>query len=892
MTRQILTDIREAFMATKTLLFILIALSSGCAQQTLSAAAQPSQPEEISFLSVGVDQSARADERLKKFLEKAVDERASKAGLRRAASFSAQTMDYGGVIRALVERDEDSNRGYLARITPYAYVAAEMLGARLKILAVYRSDATNQMTYHSYFVVNKKAFSDTMKWKAERGDPELDDVVRYVQNLKAKPATFIYHDRFSTSSYFLPSLFFKKHGVFAMERPRSELTPISVSQISSNSSGELLRLIATEKAHLAAVWDGPKKSFEKGDAQNYSKLLFIQNPSAVPNDFLVASGIDEPTQRLIVDAIVKAPGACIAPLDVPMSTERLTPKGPQCNRDEKGAVTDDFDSWYAWDSNDSKGIDDAREALARLRQEARTQVMPVVVRVRGPKGFDEQSDTLLATYVNAAKEAVRLSGTEFILEDPDLHRHPDMTWMLESTHDGAIKLTSMLDPAFKESKEVFYVSFLGEADLPQRIADLVRTRLRRIRYVWPYETKYPAVLRDLDFTPERRARVQKISWQNPQRNQYEEDTSFEARIEGIDFSKFQLSHEKGFATNADGSLNFDPMSNVAYRVVISREPHASWIWVALPYAFIALFGMACVGLVVDLRRHQQPPRGLQQTYRRIVEDYHGPWLGQELEDGAIVWSDPKKMDETVARIKSQGSFLDLLAAGAFDFEIGPIPVRFSLLVKLFRVLFKGRRLPGDLPETHGGSAAALDSLIQCLVSRNGLSPFIGFRDADAAADSAAVYPAEWEALDDIVSRHLAQLGISDKPIGTNFGSLSAPLVSAVATHFQAVLKKAKLDASLFCQTWKVEDPDNHWRLVYERDLHAPLVLRGSDGSARRANRVRLDVSPRTKARLATSANMPLRAWVFGKIHEWSVDNDVLVILLRPIAVVRDYAHQH
>jgi hypothetical protein len=294
--------------------------------------------------------------------------------------------------------------------------------------------------------------------------------------------------------------------------------------------------------------------------------------------------------------------------------------------------------------------------------------------------------------------------------------------------------------------------------------------------------------------------------------------------------------------------------------------------------------------VVDLRRHQPPPRGLQQTYGQIVENYHEPWRGQELEDSAILWTDPEKMDETVARIKSQGSFLDLLAAGAFDFEIGPIPVRPSLLIKLFRIMFKGRRLPGDLPDGHRGSADSLDSLIQCLVSRKGLSPFIGFRDGDATAGS-TVYPAEWEALDDIVSRHLAQLGISDKPIGTNFGSLSAPLVSAVATHFQAVLKKAKHDASLFCQTWKVEDQDNHWRLVYERDLHAPLVLRGQDGSARRANRVRIDVSPTVSARLATSADLPLRAWVFGKIHDWSVDNDVLTVQIRPIAVMRDYAHQ-
>ena len=63
-------------------------------------------------------------------------------------------MPYGDVIRAFAE--PDPGRGYLARITPLAYVAAEMLGAKLNILAVYQSAATNDTTYHSYFVVNKR----------------------------------------------------------------------------------------------------------------------------------------------------------------------------------------------------------------------------------------------------------------------------------------------------------------------------------------------------------------------------------------------------------------------------------------------------------------------------------------------------------------------------------------------------------------------------------------------------------------------------------------------------------------------------------------------------------------------------------------------------------------
>ena len=142
------------------------------------------------------------------------------------------------------------------------------------------------------------------------------------------------------------------------------------------------------------------------------------------------------------------------------------------------------------------------------------------------------------------------------------------------------------------------------------------------------------------------------------------------------------------------------------------------------------------------------------------------------------------------------TFLDLLAAGAFDFEIGPIPVRPSLLIKLFRIMFKGRRRgrSSRRPSRQRRFPRFADP-----VPRVAKGPVTVHRVPRRRRDRRLRHPAEWEALDDIVSRHLAQLGISDKPIRTNFGSLSAPLVSAVATHFQAVLKKAG-DASLFCQT--------------------------------------------------------------------------------------------
>ena len=49
----------------------------------------------------------------------------------------------------LIERVTTTTDRYLVRMTPYAFVAAEMLGARLEVLATYESVATGTTTYRS-----------------------------------------------------------------------------------------------------------------------------------------------------------------------------------------------------------------------------------------------------------------------------------------------------------------------------------------------------------------------------------------------------------------------------------------------------------------------------------------------------------------------------------------------------------------------------------------------------------------------------------------------------------------------------------------------------------------------------------------------------------------------
>jgi ABC-type phosphate/phosphonate transport system substrate-binding protein len=922
-------------MKKVVLLACVLLVEPACSWPTRSSDTTASPPREkiqkdITFLSIVSDEATEAaDTRLRRFLEIQIARSPEAESLPGVVRFPHQKMAYGEVIRAFVERDS-SKPPYLARMTPYAYVAAEMLGAKpLQILATYKSAATKSTIYNSYFVVRKRDFQQRSNGERAIGDApsesgaSLEDLERHLMTLRDKPAKFIYHDRFSTSSYFLPSLYFRDHKIFDM-RPTGnrELLPIQVERYPSTSSAALVTAVANADANadVAAIWDGTKAKFEGAKAnldkvneqlnrlpegsripedlrqsqETYRKLsevnekvLFIKIPKALPNDFLVASGVNQVTRKLLIDGI--------------KGCAKLRPRGRQSpaipttcpdsdnwdGDEESGPVTnsDDFAEWYAWDASQSDVQDRAREALAVLRQDARPRPTPVVVNVQPAPGASVRDE-----YLSAAREAVRLSGTEFVLYDRDLHQHVDATWLLESAHDHALTLTSKLED-FDWTSGPIPLSFVDQNDLPKRIADLVRSRLPRIRYVWPYEQKYPAVLRDIDFTPDRNVWVQRISWLDPTRNFYEQDTPFQAEIErNTDFSKFKLSDVIKFPRNADSTFNFEPMSNLAYRVLIQRQSDEQWVLMALPYCLIGLLGFACVGFVIDLRRRRPSPSGLRQTYQRLVEAYHRPWIEHEIEEREILWCDPASIDELVKKLRREGSFLDVVRSGGFDFNAGPIPVRFSILVRLATQLFAKR--PLQLLETgEAGEVAALDGLMHVLLRRRRLSPFIGFPEPNGGPRPPA-WPLEWEALNDITSRHFHEMGIGQKAIDATLGEQNGELSAVVSSHFRGVLKKGTHDASLFLQKWEIGEKAGEKGvqrcLIAEKKMTSALWFRTDDGPV---DRVRLELSLPAGARLRRTSGPSLEAAVFGKL-DYFVENGMLSLQINPIAILADHAHQH
>lgn len=524
--------------------------------------------QHIAFIGVASDQEYyQADAKLCDFLQKATQRTVDRQ----------LPENYGAAIRTVTEWRSDQSP-YLARLTPYAYVAAEMLGAEFEILATYQSRATQSRTYHSYFVVNRERYRQALPGNQA---PNLADLREYLRRLQSSsPPRFIYHDKFSTSSYFLPSLYFRAQRIFAMPAPTESLIAIDIRKLDAKSSSALVEEVAEGRADVAAVWDGTKSKYEKTpDLQTRfgSRVYFVQLPSVLPNDLLVASASLEH-----------------------QITERIHTAIPGMKSSEGNQINVGDFAWW----EDIREASDAREALAGLRRDAAAPPAPVPVRV------EESTEPALQKYIQAARQAVRLSGTEFVLFDRDLHKHVDVSWTLRLIHDGAVILKSDFQHS-QLSPQEFSISFTSPEDLTVRIGAIIHSRLHRIRYIWPYEERTPTVIRDVDFVVPARTRLeaQKINWVDPGRNEFTEGDIFEAEVEKSDFYKFRLK-DSAFPRRMDRTFDFEPMSNAAYRVVLVR-PSRERPWLkAMTVGFVVLLILAATAAVLALRRR---PSELQGT---------------------------------------------------------------------------------------------------------------------------------------------------------------------------------------------------------------------------------------------------------------------------------------
>lgn len=515
-----------------------------------SASAYPAEGQtSATFIAVALDADTRhADEALRRYLETTA-----------AVSFvSEQAYEYLAVINRLVTW-HDASGPFVARVTPYALVAAELLGADVQVLATYVGRATGGTTYQSYFVVSRERFPY---------EPELAGVLRYLREAPT-PRRFVYHSEFSTSSYFLPALFFRGNDVFDMPEAGEHAVAIRARQLGSSST-DLVRAVARGEHDLAAVWSGTKAALETTDSlTGYARRVhFIPLPTTLPNDLLVASnGLDPATVAQLREAI----GAM----------------GPR--------AIDQGDFLYWRDLN---AVPEAREALANLRWLAREGLRPATIDVQRADG----SQRVPEAFMLAARQAVRLAGPEIVNYDRDFHAQQDYRWTLRPMHDGAVVLRSRIVGSDLPDQE-FQISFRDPEDLSRRIGELFRSRLHRIRYLWPYRPDQPTILRDVDFGLEQGARVKvrRIRWLDVPRNYYVQEREFDAAVVSSDFHKFELA--AGFIQPPDrDGFGFSPMGNISYRVLLVREEHELAVFRALTVALIVLLLVGTGVAVMELRR--------------------------------------------------------------------------------------------------------------------------------------------------------------------------------------------------------------------------------------------------------------------------------------------------
>lgn len=143
------------------------------------------------------------------------------------------------------------------------------------------------------------------------------------------------------------------------------------------------------------------------------------------------------------------------------------------------------------------------------------------------------------------------------------------------------------------AEQAFQLSFGSREDLPARIVSRIQSRMHRIRYVWPFSAGAPIVIRDsaLTLKPGTAIKVQRITWLDPERNDFRAGQIFQAPVGDVSFFRYELDADTfSRAIGLEGRL--DPMSNAAFRVILLGPADEPRLFVVLTYALVGCFVFA------------------------------------------------------------------------------------------------------------------------------------------------------------------------------------------------------------------------------------------------------------------------------------------------------------
>lgn len=829
-----------------------------------AAFAQVPDETHFSFVGVGLGSKTRqADLRLVDYLNKEAH----------VAVVTGESKPYETVLYGLVN-GSGSSPYLLARVTPYVYIVAEMLGAEFDTLATYRrrpqplkgakqGTAPIKSTYYAYFVVSRRKFTV---------QPSLDDLYKFLQNNselnkqtegRSPLASFIYHDEYSTSSYFLPSLFFSSRRIYATTEPEEGITAIkSYKPDEVDRSSQLIAKVAADDSGLtlAAVWDANVEEADRASAadipkpdstaEDLAKVWLIQLPQPLPDDLLVCSpSVPEEARKRLRNALAKMP--------------------------ERAIGIGDFDSWETFEN-----AREAREAIAVLRFLARDRPTPVTVGITTPEPM--QSDSLVTeAHIRALKRAIRLSGTEFIPFEKDYHRlPPDVDWAVRLSHDSTVNITSSVHGAPRELQQNLPITFNGLQDLTTKVAQAILWRLHRIRYIWPYTHSQAqwTILHDVDFPIDKDSKVflQKIVWIDPEKNRYHDFPFVRAAVAASDPAKVEIGRP------VEPPQNFNPLSNVSYRAILVRPDRPSPPFVILVYAMEGILGLAGGMAVFELARRKKAFASdrrrdvisLAPRYQERQQAIHQLWKTRKVFDSDLVWCDRKAIETLISDLKASGHYLALDESVVVKRGAGlmfglPLPKGLGAL-RVERERYRELRFSAD----QVSDPVRVSRLINFLADKDELSSFVG-------------EVIEWEVMEAAVSETILKVGTV---AGDGLLRRQSHLLQAVVgKHFSSVIEDAQGRVSLIRRTWEVEHRASGCALTsVERASGAPLLLNGED----EISVLRLEASVLNGANSTEDLSVDsLEAWLLGVVHQISKESQKdgemhLVMRFRPMALVR------
>ena len=908
--------------STPRALAVLLAGVALVSCQSATEKAKEELEKRVALVSVHYDEeTTSADKKLVDYLEKKVRKQDHPT-----FELELDQRRYAAAITRLIDRSADS--AFVARLTPYVFVVAEMLGAEFDVLGTYRSDAVMRSfrdplssqrddgyTYKSYIVVNKEAFKDRLKREIKPGAETLQALEEYFRSFQGRSQpNFLYHSKFSTSSFFLPSVYFRNRGIIDLGLRTEDISKGREREVIS--SKELVRRVADADAgsdHLvAAVWDGTKAYFEgaedarnkvdqlkaasadaaaiekaerelaplKKAAERAANVVFIALEQELPNDLLAVSASMTPELRRKIRRAVEI-----------MEADFEARKAAEEDQQREGSLLDgDFLFWKPMDVDETAR---ARSALAGLRQLARSQVAPVTVRIavldkRGQeveKVEQPQVRRELRRLRQAAEDAVRLSGSEFVLWS-EYYEHADFDWIFQPTHDGAVVLTSEIG-GLERLKQEFQISFKDEKDLTERVGDLIRSRMHRIRYVWAYsESDAPTILRDVDFSVPKDGtiQVQKIRWSNRDTNHFVIEKEFPARLVEEDARRFVLSGER-----FDEGIN--AMGSISYRAVLPRPSEERPLFTILTAALIVLFLAATVAAALEFRRAPFRSRAaassdvIDDAFASSVRSYHQPWRPSGklvIAEADVLGQDRDAIEEFISELKlAEGPWWKRLARRVTtdegEDEDTPTGLTQELLVQRDEI----------------GGTTRLAGLIEYLVRRGELSGFTG---------SLLEFEAWNRAACELFSRAVEEDRQPD-PAGSPVQLLhreGACLSRLVSRHFDGVLAGARRSVSLFERVWQTrQDPDNRSIWIWRCEEQLPVALDsgalalaenvGDDGPI---DRLLVEFKMGRPVNLTIIDGQLLEAWLLGVLDRRPavVDNAAgqkcLRLHFKPLALLR------